>query len=309
MPADATPSSPHGLRGKKWLGQNFLVSPTAVLKIVEAAELTPSDTVLEIGPGPGALTVPIAQRAGRVVAVEIDADMLPTLRDKLSPFDNVTLVHGDILEQEIATLVTPPYKVIANLPYYITSAVLRHVLEARPRPRMLIVTVQREVAQRIVAAPGAMSLLTVSVQFYGRPRIVAHIPPGAFRPVPQVHSAVVRIDCFDRLPWDVDEADFFRVARAGFGQRRKQLKNALAHGLSLSLEAVEAALSRADMDGRRRAETLSLEEWVALARALSFDRSVAQPEGSCASADDGELGASPNEARNSSSTLPGAGGI
>jgi len=262
------PSSP-GVRSKKWLGQNFMVDPAAIQKIVAAAELTPADTVLEVGPGPGTLTVPIAQRAGRVVAVEIDADLLPALRERVASFPHVVLVHGDILEQDIATLVTPPYKVIANLPYYITSAVLRHLLQACPRPTMLIVTVQREVAQRIVAGPGELSLLAVSVQFYGRPRIVAHIPAGAFRPIPQVHSAAVRIDCFDRLPWPIDEADFFRVVRAGFGQRRKQLKNALAHGLSLSPEAVPEVLSRAGIDGCRRAETLSMDEWVALGRAIS----------------------------------------
>ncbi len=260
----------HPQRAKKGLGQNFLVDSAAVRKIVAAAELTPTDTVLEIGPGPGALTAQIAGQAGQVTAVEIDADVLPALRETLAPFDHVTLVHGDILEQDIAALVSPPYKVIANLPYYITSAVLRHILETRPRPTMLVVTVQREVAQRIVAAPGEMSLLAVSVQFYGRPRIVARIPPGAFRPIPQVHSAAVRIDCFDPLPWgEVDEEVFFRVARAGFGQKRKQLKNALAHGLSLPIDAVEAALAQAGIDGRRRAETLSMGEWATLSRTFA----------------------------------------
>lgn len=273
MPSISRALHNHGLRGKKWLGQNFLVDPAAVLKIVDAAELTPADTVLEIGPGPGALTTQIAERAGRVIAVEIDADVLPVLRGTLASFENVTLIHGDILEQDIAALVPPPYKVIANLPYYITSAVLRHLLETRSRPTTLVVTVQREVAQRIVAAPDEMSLLGVSVQFYGRPRIVTRIPPGAFRPVPQVHSAAVHIDCFDPLPWGkVDEELFFRVVRAGFGQKRKQLKNALAHGLSLPLDGVEAALVQAGIDSRRRAETLSVEEWVALSQAFTPGR-------------------------------------
>ncbi|MBN1935703.1 MAG: ribosomal RNA small subunit methyltransferase A [Anaerolineae bacterium] len=259
----------YGIYGKKWLGQNFLVDPSAVQKIIAAAELTPNDTVLEIGPGPGTLTAQIARRAGRVVAVEVDADVLPALRETLASFENVTLIHGDILEQDIATLISPPYKVIANLPYYITSAVLRHVLETRPRPTTLVITVQREVAQRITAAPGQMSLLGVSVQFYGRPHIVARIPPGAFRPIPKVHSAAVRIDCFDPLPWNnVDKTLFFRVARAGFGQKRKQIKNALAHGLSLPIDVVEEALAQSGINAHRRAETLSMDEWAALSRAF-----------------------------------------
>lgn len=260
----------HRIRGKKSLGQNFLVDRQAALKIVSAAELAAGDTVLEIGPGPGTLTAHIAQRAGRVIAVELDRDMLAPLEEAVQGFRNVQIVHGDILEQDIAALTgTPKYKVIANLPYYITSAVLRHVLETAPRPALMVVTVQREVAERIVARPGEMSLLAVSIQFYGQPHIVAHIPPGAFRPAPQVHSAAVRIDCFQTLPWEnVSEEAFFRTVRAGFGQRRKQLRNALSNGLGIPVTQVLEALNKTGIDVRRRAETLSIEEWVTLARAL-----------------------------------------
>ncbi len=269
----------HDLHGKKSLGQHFLVDPRAVLEIVDGAEIDERDTVLEVGPGPGTLTVHLAERAGRVIAVELDERLLSPLREVLGGRDNVQIVHGDILEQDIAALVGgTPYKVVANLPYYITSAVVQHFLESVVRPSCLVLTVQREVADRMVGRPGRrnrhkqsarMSMLAVSVQFYGRPRILAHIPAGAFRPVPRVGSAVVRIDTYEPLPWGaVDERAFFRVARAGFAQSRKQLRNALQHNLALSANRVENALSAARIDERRRAETLSIEEWVALSQAL-----------------------------------------
>lgn len=268
----------HDLQLKKGLGQHILVDPRAVTKIVDAAELDENDTVLEVGPGPGTLTVALAQRAGRVIAVEIDAAMLPVLQELVGDQAHVQVVHGDILEQDIHALIGDgPYKVVANLPYYITSAVLRHLLASSPRPQMLVLTVQREVADRIVGRPERqqrhkqstrMSLLAVSVQFYGQPRILARIPAGAFRPSPAVDSAVVRLDVYDPLPWgEVDEETFFRVARAGFAQSRKQLRNALKHGLGLSDEKVDRMLSAAEVDGRRRAETLSIPEWVRLSRA------------------------------------------
>jgi len=157
---------------------------------------------------------------------------------------------------------SPNYKVVANLPYYITSAVLRYLLTAKVKPQLIVVTVQREVAQRMIASPGQMSLLSVSVQFYGRPRIVARIPAGAFYPVPKVNSAVVRIDLDESPTVAVADVDrFFEVVRAGFGQKRKQLRNALAQGLSLPASTVVEALRRADVDEKRRAQTLSLQEW------------------------------------------------
>jgi 16S rRNA (adenine1518-N6/adenine1519-N6)-dimethyltransferase len=269
----------HDLHGDRHLGQHILVDPNAVQKIIDAAELAPTDLVLEVGPGPGTLTVPLAERAGQVIAVELDERMLPLLREALAGRDNVRVVHGDILEQDLAALVDGrPYKVVANLPYYITSAVLRHLLTASLRPQRLVVTVQREVADRIVGMPGRrqrhkqeqrMSLLAVSVQFYGQPWVVARIPAGAFRPVPAVDSTVVRVDTYDPLPWGVtDEALFFEVARAGFAQSRKQLRNALRLGLPYPGDQIDAALARAGVDPRRRAETLTIEEWTALTKAF-----------------------------------------
>ena len=252
---------------KKGLGQNFLVSEGALRRIVAAADLEPGDVVLEVGPGLGTLTRLLAQQAKRVIAVELDRRLVDILSQTLADFLNVEIVQGDILEMEPGgpgrlSGLAPNYKVVANLPYYITSAVLRYLLTARVKPRLIVVTVQREVAQRMIASPGQMGLLSVSVQFYGRPRIVARIPAGAFYPVPKVNSAVVRIDLDESPTVAVADVDrFFEVVRAGFGQKRKQLRNALAQGLSLPASTVVEALRRADVDEKRRAQTLSLEEW------------------------------------------------
>ncbi len=284
-PADRSPSlreliDKYNLRPRKGLGQHFLADPNILRKIVAAAELSPDAVVLEIGPGLGTLTRQLAASAARVVAVELDEAMVGVMREELGHLPNLELVQGDILQLDPAGLIRGSrsldpgsplgYVVVANLPYYITSAALRHLLEADPPPTRLVLTVQREVALRIVARPGDMSLLAVSVQFYGQPEIVARIPAGAFVPPPQVDSAVVRIDTFPAPPVDVaDTQTFFRVVRAGFGQKRKQLKNALSAGLGLPAAQTSAALARAGVDPRRRAQTLSLDEWAGLARELS----------------------------------------
>ena len=263
------------LRPSKGLGQNFLIDPAALEKIVAAAGLTPDDAVLEVGAGLGTLTRRLAQEAGRVVAVELDQRLIPVLESVLAGLDNVTLVQGDILALDPAALFQPPtsnlpYKVVANLPYYITSAVLRHLLEAALKPQRMVLTVQREVAERIVAKPGQMSLLAVSVQFYGQPRLLFRLKPGSFYPSPEVESAVMRVDLHPTPPVPVEEtAAFFRVVRAGFAQRRKQLRNTLAAGLRQPPEEVADRLREVGVDPRQRAEALSLEEWGRVARALS----------------------------------------
>ena len=276
----------YGLHPKKGLGQHFLADQAALERIVAAADLTPGDTVLEIGPGLGTLTRLLAEQAGRVVAVELDERLATVLAERLAGQPNVEVHPGNILRiSDFASLMGPSYKVVANLPYYITSAVLRHLLERHDPPSLLVVTVQREVAERIVAAPPDMSLLAVSVQFYGRPRIVARIPASAFYPPPKVDSAVVRIDVRDEPAVSLGEvarsetgrsvggtgtsvADFFRVVRAGFGQKRKTLRNALSAGLGLAPAAVEQALTQAGIDPRRRAETLNLQEWAELGKSI-----------------------------------------
>jgi len=268
----------YNLRPRKGLGQHFLADPNILRKIVEAADLAADEVVLEIGPGLGTLTRWLAEATDRVVAVELDEGMIGVLREELAYLPNLELVQGDILQLNPVALVADPtssdlgsppldYAVVANLPYYITSAAIRHLLEAEPPPNRLVLTVQLEVARRIVAEPGDMSLLAVSVQFYGRPRIVAKIPAGAFVPPPKVDSAVVRIDTYSTPQIDAPDTDvFFRVARAGFAQKRKQLKNALAAGLRLPSGEVAAMMARVGIEPQRRAQTLSLAEWAALAR-------------------------------------------
>ncbi|MDY7077695.1 MAG: 16S rRNA (adenine(1518)-N(6)/adenine(1519)-N(6))-dimethyltransferase RsmA [Chloroflexota bacterium] len=273
----------YDLRPNKGLGQNFLLDRAALEKIVVAAELTPDDVVLEVGAGLGTLTERLARNAGHVVAVELDQRLMPVLRSALADCnlgqDNVTLIQGDILALDPAVLIAAAnlrsplsdlqYKVVANLPYYITSAVLRHLLEASLKPQRMVITVQREVAERIVAEPGRMSLLAVSVQFYGRPRVLFRIKPGSFYPSPGVESAVVRIDlCAVPSVSVKDTAAFFRVVRAGFAQRRKQLRNSLAASLRLPPDEVASQLVKAGVAPQRRAQTLSLEEWARITDVL-----------------------------------------
>lgn len=262
----------YGIAPKKSLGQNFLHDPNLLHKIVATAELAPDDTVLEIGPGTGALTALLAEAARRVIAIEVDARFKPVLDRTLESYRNVWVIYQDVLTVDIPMLVRPDdYVVVANLPYYITSAILRHVLENDHPPRRLVLTVQVEVAERLIAQPPDMSLLSVSVQFFGQPRIVTRLNPAVFWPRPDVDSAVVRIDTYGKPPVDVPDArTFFRVVRAGFGQKRKQLKNSISSGLGLSAEATNTLFEAAGIDPRRRAETLSVEEWAALTRAFAL---------------------------------------
>ncbi len=259
---------------KKSLGQNFLHDPNALEKIVETADLMPDDTVLEVGAGTGALTIYLAQTRANVVALEIDERLLPILRQQLADFPNVQIVQADILETNVEDLVgAGPYIVVANLPYYITSAILRHLLDVRHKPTRLVLTVQQEVAERLIAKPDDMSLLTVSVQFYGTPHIVTRLNPAVFWPRPDVDSAVVRIDVYDQPPVEVPNEDlFFRVVRAGFGQKRKQLKNSLGAGMGLSHSAAAKILEDAGVDPSRRAETLMLDEWAAITRVAAVQQ-------------------------------------
>jgi 16S rRNA (adenine1518-N6/adenine1519-N6)-dimethyltransferase len=259
----------HEIIPKKALGQNFLHDPNALEKIVAVAGLMPDDTVLEVGPGTGALTERLARAARRVIAVEIDERLRGPLEALQAAHPNLTVIFADILKVDVLSAVGPgDFVVVANVPYYISSAILRHLLEAPRRPRRLVLTVQYELAERIVAPPGDLSLLAVSVAYYGRAQIAGRLPPAVFWPRPDVDSAVLRIDTHAAPPVDVpDDATFFRVARAGFSQKRKQLKNALGGGLGISATAAGALLTSAGIDPTRRAETLTLAEWAALARA------------------------------------------
>jgi len=255
------------LRARKRLGQHFLIDNNVLQQILSAAELTADDIVIEVGPGLGILTRELARRVKRVIAVELDDTLAELLRRELSPFPNVTIVNEDILKIDPSDLVseTERYKVVANLPYYITSPVLRHFLEASVKPGLMVVMVQREVAQAIAAGPGRRSLLSISVQFYGQPRIISKVPASSFYPAPEVDSAILRIDLY---PWPavaVDDVDgFFEMVRAGFASPRKQLANSLAQGLGWPKADVLNILEEASIAPQRRAETLTLEEWARL---------------------------------------------
>lgn len=270
----------YGLRPSKGLGQHFLIDGRAYERILDASELSAQDTVLEIGPGLGTLTRRLAERVGRVLAVELDRKMVQVLTDQLGDCTNVRVVQGDILDIDpgdaLAEVAGPQhsaapesYKVVANLPYYVTSAALKHLLTARVRPTRLTLMVQREVAQRIVARAGDMSLLAVSVQVFGEPRIVCRVSASAFYPRPKVDSAVLTIRVYGspRVPRD-GEAFFFRVVQAGFGQKRKQIHNSLSAGLHQPHDDILAALQRAGVAADRRPQTLGVDEWLNLAEAL-----------------------------------------
>lgn len=261
----------HGIRPRRSLGQNFLHDEQALLQIVAAADLSRSDHVLEVGCGLGSLTRHLAATAGHVVAVEIDPKLAELAGENVRQFDNVSIVCADMLDLNPLDLHLPPeFVVAANIPYYLTSALIRFLLESKPSPGRLVLTVQKEVAQRICAEPPDMSILAVSVQVYGQPRIVAEIPAAAFIPVPKVDSAVVRIDCHDRprVPSALSPT-FFRVLRAGFNQPRKMLRNSLSSGLSVTPDAVQSILRTAEIDPRLRPQTLSVEDWIRVSQALT----------------------------------------
>ena len=265
-----------GAHAKKGLGQHFLVDQGMLGKIVSAAELALNDTVIEVGPGLGVLTQELVKSAGRVIAVEIDPHLAESLQSKLSNFPNLTVLNADILELDPARLVkTPDYKVVANLPYYIAAPILRHFLEASLKPTLMVVMVQKEVGQSIAAAPGDMSILGISVQLYGKPTIIAYVPAESFYPQPKIDSAIVRIDIYAKSAVDVtDVAGFFDIVKAGFSAPRKQIRNSLAIGLDMPSPDVSDILKRAEIDPRRRPETLSLEDWARL-HLIYSDRSKA----------------------------------
>jgi 16S rRNA (adenine1518-N6/adenine1519-N6)-dimethyltransferase len=273
----------YNLDPKKSLGQHFLIDEQHLAHIIAAADLTPDDTVLEIGPGLGILTRRLAAQTGRLIAVELDDRLITILRAQFATQPHVQIIHGDILELDPAELVhateivnrkskivnQKSYKVVANLPYYITSAVIRHLLEATHPPQRAVLMLQKEVAERICAEPGDMSLLAISVQFYAQPALVHQVPASAFYPRPKVDSAVLRLDVLPQpvVP-DIAPAEFFRVVRAGFSQKRKQLLNPLSAGLHLAKADTIAILQQAGIDPKRRAETLALAEWGQLCRML-----------------------------------------
>ncbi len=259
------------------MGQHFLVDEEVLKLITSAAELTPGDVVMEIGPGLGVLTRELARQAGWVITVELDSKLAAILKQTLASVNNVTIVNEDILKIDPAALLREPearfpsvkkgYKVVANLPYYITSPVLRHFLEASVKPQLMVVMVQKEVAEAIVAEPGQMSVLSISVQLYGEPKIISYVPARCFYPPPEVDSAILRVTLYPQPAAAVtDTGSFFELVRAGFSASRKQIGNSLAQGLGVPKTEVLSLLEKAGIVPQRRAETLSLDEWAQLWR-------------------------------------------
>lgn len=258
------------LKLQKSLGQNFLADHNALLKIVRDAGVTSDDRVLEIGAGLGGLTRVLAASAGQVTAVEIDRNLFPALKEVTQPFLNVRLIQGDILTIPLATLFSEDgYLVVANIPYYITSAVIRHLLEAPVRPARLVLTIQREVAERVVQTDEKMSLLSLSVQIYGEARISSQLPAACFYPAPNVDSSVLVVDVYPEPKLSPEGiARLFTLAHAAFNQKRKMLRNSLQPALGGDGDRVLGVLHQAEIDPQRRPETLSVDEWIRLTNAV-----------------------------------------
>ncbi len=264
----------YNVSAQKSLGQHFLLDKNVLKQTLKAAELTKKDFVIEIGPGFGVLTFPMADLAGRVLAVETDKKVLEILRGLGSGYTNLDILPSNILKLDSHYTYDrykqwskvksgrTGYKLVSNLPYYITSAILKLFLETDLAPDLIVVMMQKEVAERIVAGPGEMSVLGISVQFFGEPEIIAQVPRTAFWPKPEVDSAIVRITPRKQILFGVDDIKlFFRIVKAGFGERRKQLHNSLGGGLNLDDELVNKALEEIRIDPKTRPQDLTLADW------------------------------------------------
>ena len=268
----------YNIRPSRRLGQNFLVDEKIFSKIIETANLSENDVVLEVGPGIGSLTVELAKRVKKVIAVEKDQDLVRILNNELriKNIKNVEIIKGDILKignwkLEIGNF---SYKVVANLPYYITSPVIRHFLESvEVKPQQMILMVQKEVAQRICAKPPKMSILAVSVQFYAKPEIISFVSKKSFWPQPKVDSAIIKIASrqFGVLVSRQFRERFFRIVKAGFSQPRKQLINNLAEKLKMDKEKVKNWLLKNNIQPTQRAETLTIKDWINLAKGFKIN--------------------------------------
>ena len=255
---------------KKSLGQNFLVNQGILEKIIRAARITSNDTVVEVGPGTGTLTQELAQRAGNVIAIEKDHRLIPELQERFGNRANIKIVEDDVLDFSPPRhkLTAKSYKLIGNIPYYITSHFLKTVLGSWPAPELIVLTVQKEVAERICARPPHMNLLALSVQFYAEPKIVGRVSRGSFRPIPKVDSAIIRLTPKVPAPDARTAQDLFVVIRAGFSEKRKQLAGTLSRKLHTNRPAIEQALQMVGTGATTRPENLSLEQWEALAESL-----------------------------------------
>tara|TARA_B100000809_G_scaffold260248_1_gene306822 strand:+ start:97 stop:978 length:882 start_codon:yes stop_codon:yes gene_type:complete len=252
---------------RKSLGQHFLADSRTAGRILDAADLSPDDLIVEIGPGRGVLTKRLVERVKRVVAIELDGELAAALPERLEYPANMTCVVADARVADLAEIIAPDtsYKVVANLPYYAANPIIRRLLESAPKPELLVVMVQQEVAKNMVAQPGNMGILSVATQFYAKAKMVCSVPPRSFRPPPKVTSAVVRLDVLPTPAADVEsEADFFTVVRAGFAAPRKQLRNSLSQGLRIEVSEGGLILKEAGIDATRRPQTLDISEWAGI---------------------------------------------
>jgi len=257
----------YGAWPNKDMGQHFLTNKAVLEKIIEASEVDPTENVLEIGPGVGVLTKAMTKKAKKVYAVEVDPKMIEILTNTCIGCRNLQLIRQDIKHFDPQPL--GQYKLVANLPYNITSFILRKFLEERNKPKSMTLLVQREVAERAAAKPGRMSLLSVAVQFYGAPEVVDLVSPTSFYPAPRVYSAILKIKVFkEPLFEEVDPKIFFRIVKAGFGEKRKMISNSLSGGLGLEKEEIDKILRKAEIDPMHRAERLSMDDWHRLYKAF-----------------------------------------
>ena len=278
---------------RKRLSQNFVIDPDVLDTVVAAARLSPDDVVVEVGPGLGALTERLLEQAGFVIAIEYDDRLAEGLQRRLANRRNLVVLHQDVLDVNPTDLFgqvglapavagdrrQPAYRVVANLPYHITTPAIRRFLWSDAPPDRLILMVQKEVAERIAAKPGKLSLLSVMVQLYADPELIAVVPPHAFFPAPEVSSAIIRLVTRPQPAVPVDDREaFFEVVAAGFRHARKQLHNALAQGLWLPPDAAEPLLREAGIDPMRRAQSLTLDEWFSVYQAVRRARDVSSPE-------------------------------
>lgn len=256
----------HNFKPKKHLGQNFLIDETILQKIVKTADISKNDTVLEVGPGLGVLTAELAKKAKKVIAVEKDAESVKILKQILKDYKNIELIQGDILKIDLS--LQENYKIVANIPYYLTSPLIRKFLEYENPPKEMVLLVQKEVAERICAKPGKMSLLAVAVQFYSQPKKIFNVSKNSFWPKPKVDSALIKISNIKR-PIDIDIEKFFKVVKAGFSSPRKQLINNLSKGLKIKKEIIQDIFKKLNIDFKIRAEALSVEEWKRIAKNIN----------------------------------------
>jgi 16S rRNA (adenine1518-N6/adenine1519-N6)-dimethyltransferase len=261
----------HGFWAKKHLGQNFLIDETVFETILEAADLQPSDNVVEVGPGTGFLTEHLLEEAKHVTAVETDGDMIKVLKSRFREANNLELIHKDILKVGNEELKVKDYKVVANIPYYITSPLLKYFLQSENPPQLMVVLVQKEVAEKICGITGK-SLITIETQLFGKPELVGIVPPKAFHPSPKVDSAILKIEAHPKPLVPSDKLkDFLRVVKFGFSQKRKKLTNSLGAGLHMKPSEVAPLLERAGIDPGIRAEALEIEDWKRLVVVLTKD--------------------------------------